>query len=152
MPTREDPAALESFAADLIAGLDAGSRQQLAVRIATLLRQQNQKRIAAQQAPDGTPYAPRKIQSKQGRIRRRMFDKLRTNRFLKAKGTAEGALVGFTAAVSRLASVHHLGLRDRVSRRTSLEVTYTARPLIGITADDEALIADLCAEHLADKL
>lgn len=152
MATSEDPAALEAFAADLIAGLDAGSRQQLATRIAQLLRQQNQRRIAAQQAPDGTPYAPRKLQAKSGRIRRAMFAKLRTARYLKAKGTPEGALVSFTAEVSRLASVHHLGLRDRVSRRSSLEVTYTARPLLGIPPEDEALIAGLCADHIADKL
>lgn len=145
--------ALESFAADLIASLEPAARQELAKRIATALRTSNQRRIADQVSPDGTPFAPRKpqIRHRKGRIKRQMFAKLRTARFLKAKGTPNEAIVAFTAEVSRIARVHHLGLRDRVNRR-GLEADYPARPLLGIPPDDEALIAELCTAHLADRL
>lgn len=145
--------ALESFAADLIASLEPAARQELAKRIATALRAANQKRIAAQVAPDGTPFAPRKpqIRHRKGKIKRQMFSKLRTAKYLKAKGTPNEAIVAFTAEVSRIARTHHLGLRDRVNRR-GLEADYPARPLLGIPPDDEALIAELCTAHLAGRL
>lgn len=154
MTDQADIAALESFAADLIASLEPAARQELAKRIATALRARNQKRIAAQVSPDGTPYAPRKpqIRHRKGKIKRQMFSRLRTARFLKAKGTPNEAIVGFTAEVSRLARVHHLGLRDRVNKKTGLEADYPARPLLGIPPDDEALIAELVTAHLAERL
>lgn len=146
--------ALETFAADLIASLEPAARQELAKRIATALRTANQRRIAAQVSPDGTPFAPRKpqIRHRKGKIKRQMFSKLRTAKYLKAKGTPNEAIVAFTAEVSRIARVHHLGLRDRVNRKTGLEADYPARPLLGIPADDEALVAELVTAHLAARL
>jgi phage virion morphogenesis protein len=146
--------ALEAFAADLIAGLEPAARQELARRLAGELRTRNQKRIAAQVAPDGTAYAPRKeqIRHRKGKIKRQMFSRLRTAKYLKAKGTPNEAVVAFTAEVSRIARVHHLGLRDRVNKKTGLEADYPARPLLGISPDDEALIMEICTAHLADRL
>lgn len=148
-----DLPALDAFAADLIAGLEPSARRALAAEIANRLRTSQQKRIAAQQNPDGTPYAQRKpqLRHQKGKIRRQMFAKLRTARFLKAKGTADAAIVAFTAEVSRIARVHQFGLRDRVNK-TGREADYPARELLGITADDEALIAELVADHLAARL
>lgn len=145
---------LESFAADLIASLQPAARQELARRIAAQLRARNQKRIAAQQNPDGTPFAPRKpqLRHKIGRLKRQMFSKLRTARYLKAKGTPNEAIVSFTEQVSRIALVHHHGLRDKVNKKTGLEADYPARQLLGIPPDDEALIAELCTAYLADRL
>lgn len=147
-----DLAALEAFAADLIANLEPSARAELARRIARDLRASQQKRIAAQLNPDGSGFAPRKPQLRQrkGAIRRQMFAKLRTARFFKARGTAEGAVIGFTAAVSRIARVHQFGLRDRVNK-AGLEADYPARELLGITAEDEALIRDLAVAHIAGR-
>lgn len=146
--------ALESFAADLLASLQPAARQELARRIASTLRTRNQKRIAAQQNPDGTAYAPRKpqLRHKIGRIKRQMFSKLRTAKYLKAKGTPGEAIVSFTAEVSRIARVHQFGLRDKVNKKTGLEADYPARQLLGIPPDDEALIAEMVTAHLADRL
>lgn len=148
-------AALEAFAADLLAGMEPAARAELAKRIAAQLRPSQQKRIAAQLNPDGTPYAPRKTQlrHKQGAIRRKqqMFAKLRTAKYLKAKGTAEGAVIAFTAEVSRIARVHQFGLRDKVNRKTGLEADYPARELLGVSAEDEALIMELAVEHIARR-
>ena len=146
--------ALDAFAADLIARLEPAARRELARRIATELRQRNQKRIAAQTNVDGSPYAPRKpqLRHKVGALRRQMFSRLRTARFLKASGNADGALVSFTEQVSRIARTHHFGLRDKINRRSALEVDYPARQLVGIADEDEALIRELVTAHLADRL
>ena len=145
---------LEAFAAALIAGLAPASRRELALRIAKELRPRNQKRIAAQTNPDGTPFEPRKpqLRHKTGKIKRQMFSRLRTVKYLKATATADEAIVGFTREVSRIALVHHLGLRDRVNKKTGLEAKYPERQLLGIPADDEALIAEIVTAHLADRL
>jgi phage virion morphogenesis protein len=146
--------AIESFASDLIASLEPAARNELARRIALQLRGRNQKRIADQVNPDGTAYAPRKqqLRHQKGKIKRAMFSKLRTAKYLKATGTPDAAIVAFTAEVSRIARVHHLGLRDRVNKQTGLEADYPARELIGIPADDEALVAEIVTAHLADRL
>lgn len=143
--------ALDAYAADLIANLQPAQRQALAADIARQLRPSQQKRIAAQQNPDGSAYAPRKqqIRHRKGRIKRQMFAKLRTARFLKAKGTPDEAIVAFTAEVSRIARVHQLGLRDRVNRKTGLEADYPARELLGFSAADIDLIRDISVAHLA---
>lgn len=145
---------LEAYAANLIAQLEPAARRELARRIASTLRTRNQKRIAAQVNPDGTAFEPRKAQlrHKKGSIRRQMFSRLRLAKYLKATATPNEAVVTFSQTVARIARVHHLGLRDKVNRKTGLEVKYPARQLLGIPPDDEALIAELCAEHLADRL
>lgn len=144
---------LEAFAADLIAGLAPSARRELALRIAKELRPRNQKRIAAKTNPDGTPFEPRKTQlrHKTGQIKRQMFSKLRTAKYLKATATENEAIVGFTREVSRIALVHHLGLRDRVNKKTGLEAKYPERQLIGIPDEDQALIAEIVTAHLADR-
>ncbi|CFQ52505.1 phage tail completion protein [Yersinia frederiksenii] len=104
----------EDKLAGLIAALSPASRRHMAVEIAKKLRQRQQQRIKSQKSPDGTPYAPRKrqpIKAKKGRIKREMFTKLRTNRFMKAKGDDSAAVVEFTSKVQRIARVHQYGLR-----------------------------------------
>lgn len=146
--------ALEAYAADLLAALSPINRSELARLIAQRLRASQQKRIAAQLNPDGSAFSPRQpqLRHKKGRLRRQMFVKLRTSRFLKAKGSADGAVVSFTAEVSRIARVHQFGLRDKVNRKTGLEAQYPERQLLGISAADEALIMELAVAHLADRL
>jgi phage virion morphogenesis protein len=148
-----DLATIEAFASDLLARLEPSARTELAKRIAKDLRASQQKRIAAQLNPDGSGFAPRKTQlrSKKGRIRQQMFTKLRTARYLKAKGTSDAAIVSFTEQVSRIARVHQLGLRDRVNRKTSLEADYAQRELLGLSAADEAMIRDLSVDYLAGR-
>lgn len=145
---------IEAFAADLIAGLEPSARKELARQIAGKLRTSQQKRISAQQNPDGSGFASRKpqLRGKKGKIKRDMFAKLRTAKYLKATGTAEAAIITFTNDVQRIARVHQLGLRDKVSRKTNAEALYPARQLLGLTADDEALVMELCTDHLARRL
>ncbi|HHK5889391.1 TPA: phage virion morphogenesis protein [Serratia marcescens] len=136
--------------AGLIAGLSASRRRQLAAEIAKRLRISQQQRIKRQQAPDGTPYAARKrqpIRSKKGRVKREMFAKLRTHRYMKAKGTADEALVEFAGRVQRIARVHQEGLRDRPNRH-SRDVQYEARPLLGFGDVDRQIVEDVITSQL----
>lgn len=139
--------------AGLIAGLSASRRREMAAEIAKRLRISQQQRIKRQQAPDGTPYAARKrqpIRSKKGRVKREMFAKLRTHRYMKAKGTADEALVEFAGRVQRIARVHQEGLRDRPSKY-SREVQYQTRPLLGVSKNDKKIIEMVIMENVGGK-
>ncbi|WP_312203815.1 phage virion morphogenesis protein, partial [Mixta calida] len=83
---------LEAFdgrLAALIANLSPAMRKEMARNIAKRLRASQQQNIKRQQAPDGTPFAPRRAQpvrEKKGRVKHEMFKKLRTAKYMKAKG------------------------------------------------------------------
>lgn len=117
----------------LIEKLSPASRRQLATKIAKALRASQQQRIKRQQTPEGTAYAARKtqpIRGKKGRVKRAMFIKLRTNRYMKANSSPDEAVVEFAGRVERMARVHHFGLRDRPSVHSKY-VQYDERSLLG---------------------
>ncbi|MCQ5469353.1 phage virion morphogenesis protein [Pantoea brenneri] len=136
--------ALEKRLGALIGNLSAPARRALASTVAKRLRASQQQNIRRQQAPDGTPFAPRKTQArkKKGRVKREMFAKLRTAKYMKAQATPDEAVVQFTGRVQRMARVHHYGLRDRPSRNGK-EVQYDARPLLGLKNEDLEAINDM---------
>ena len=139
----------ETKLAGLIGNLSPQSRKALAVTIAKRLRASQQQNIKRQQAPDGTPYASRKTQlrSKQGRIKRAMFTKLRTARYLKANGNSNDAVVEFVGRVKRMAEVHHYGLRDRPSAH-SPDVRYEERSLLGFSSRNISLVEQIIVDNL----
>lgn len=143
----EDFQQLESYLEGLISSLSPQARRALARQIAMRIRKANQTRIAAQTNPDGTPFAPR-LRTMKGKIKRTMFSKLRTARWLKAQGTASEAVVKFVGSAGRIARIHHHGLRDRV-RPTGPEHQYTPRELIGLPDSDLSLIESLVIDHIA---
>ncbi|CVH38142.1 phage virion morphogenesis protein [Serratia marcescens] len=118
--------------AGLIAKLSPQSRKSLAVAVSKRLRAGQQQHIKRQQAPDGTPYTPRKtrLRNKKRLRDRAMFSKLRTARYLKAQGNSDAAVVEFVGRVQRMANVHHYGLRDRPTPHSEA-VKYESRPLLG---------------------
>lgn len=61
---------------------------------------------------------------------------------MKAKGTADEALVEFAGRVQRIARVHQEGLRDRPNRH-SRDVQYDARPLLGFSDADRHIVEDV---------
>ena len=77
-----------------------------------------------------------------------MFSKLRTAKYMKAKGSNNDAVVEFTSRVKRMAEVHQYGLRDRPSLRAK-EVQYQARPLLGLDAEDMKIVEDELLDVLA---
>ncbi|CNI58222.1 prophage tail completion protein [Yersinia massiliensis] len=137
--------------AGLIANLTPKARKALAVTVAKRLRASQQQRIKRQQAPDGTPYAVRKSQSlrkPKGRIKREMFAKLRTTRYMKANSSPDEAVVEFAGRVERMAAVHHFGLRDRPNAH-SKDVQYDERTLLGFSQQDIAIVEHAVMESLS---
>ena len=137
--------------AGLIAKLSPQSRKSLAVAVSKRLRAGQQQHIKRQQAPDGTPFAPRKtrLRNKKRLRDRAMFSKLRTARYLKAQGNSDAAVVEFVGRVQRMANVHHYGLRDRPTPHSE-EVIYEARPLLGYSISDIKAIEEVIIYHLLD--
>lgn len=138
--------------AALIASLSPASRRKMAAKIAKQLRASQQQRIKRQQAPNGTPYASRRqpVRSKKGRVKRAMFAKLRTNRYMQAKGSNDDAVVEFVGRVQRMARVHQDGLKDRPTRY-SKDVRYDIRQLLGFSEADRQIVEDVVISHFADS-
>lgn len=144
---------LSDWLTPLITRLQPTERSRLARQVAQGLRRSQQQRILAQRNPDGSAYAPRKardLRAKAGRIKRKakMFTKLRTARYVKAKGGAEGATVGFAGRIARIARVHQYGLRDRPAPGAR-DVQYAKRELLGLTDAERDLIRDQVLAHLS---
>ncbi|MEB7277601.1 phage virion morphogenesis protein [Enterobacter asburiae] len=128
--------------AGMIAVLSPAGRRKLAAEIAKELRRSQQQRIKQQKAPDGSPYQARKrqpLRAKKGRIKRAMFQKLRTSRYMKASGRNDAAVVEFTGKVQRIARVHQFGLKDRATPRVG-NIQYPERRLVGINLEEKAKI------------
>ncbi len=136
--------------AGLLTNMDGKARRQLAREIAKQLRQSQQRRIAAQLNPDGSAFDKRKPQLRQqkGKLRRTMFSKLRTAKYLKTEAKADAAVVGFVSQVGRIAAVHQYGLRDR-AQKGGPEVQYPVRQLLGFSDADIETVSDLTIKHLA---
>ena len=136
--------------AGLIGALSPASRRRMAADIAKELRRSQQQRIKQQKAPDGTPYQVRKrqpLRAKKGRIKRAMFQKLRTSRYMKASGLTDAAVVEFNGKVQRIANIHQFGLKDRPGPH-SREVNYPERQLIGFSYDDVNQVEMLIVKYL----
>lgn len=147
--------ALETWAAVLLERLEPGERSKLARSIGQELRRSQQKRVIAQENPDGSKYAPRKhrdLRGKQGRVKRKlaMFKKLRTASYLKVRGDSNGASVGFTGRIARIARVHQYGLKDRAERGAP-DVRYEQRELLGLNDAEIEIIRDQLLTHLTQS-
>lgn len=137
--------------AGLIAALSPAGRRRLAGEIAKQLRTAQQQRIKQQKAPDGSPYQARKrqpLRAKSGRIKRAMFQKLRTSRYMKAGGREHSAVVEFTGKVQRIARVHQYGLKDRPNAHAQ-DVQYAERQLLGFNRGEIYAIENLILRYLA---
>lgn len=128
----------------LLAKLEPAERKKMLREVARDVRRIQQGNMTAQRAPDGSAWEPRRVsaRTKPGRIKRKMFTKLKTAKYLKTKVTGDSAEVAFVPAVQRLARVHHYGLRDRVSRR-GITVKYAERQLLGISLETKKTIASI---------
>ena len=150
----DDLTALEDWAGVLLDQLGPAGRRKAAKAVATALRKSQQQRIAQQQNPDGSAYAPRKkqpgkLRGKRGRIKRAaMFAKLRTSTYLKARADADTATVEFAGHAAGIAAVHQYGRTDKVSKRGPL-VRYPRRILLGFSDDDRQLVRDVLIDQLS---
>lgn len=140
---------VDAWLAALLANLEPAARQRMMRELAQELRRNQQNNIRLQRNPDGSGYEPRKVtaRTKKGRIKRQMFSKLRTAKYLKTAASAESASVQFEGKVQRIARVHHYGLRERINNKGAL-VKYTKRQLLGINSDVNTLTQDLLLKWL----
>lgn len=140
---------VDEWLAALLANLEPAARQRMMRELAQELRRNQQQNIRLQRNPDGSGYEPRKVtaRTKKGRIKRQMFAKLRTAKYLKTAASADSASVQFAGKVQRIARVHHYGLRDRVSRKGP-KIRYTERRLLGINNEIEIVIRDILFDCL----
>lgn len=148
-----DLAPLDAWCAGLLQGLQPAQRRALAREMARRLRESQAKRIAAQLNPDGSAFEPRKTQArgKRGAIRRKMFAKIRTAKWMKTESAPDSAVVTFSASVQAMAKVHQFGLRDSVNKRrkSGAAVTYPVRQLLGLTRGEVDMVGSLVLDHLA---
>lgn len=140
---------LTAWAGAFLHKLDAGERRTLLRAVASELRRRQTVRIAEQRNPDGSAYEPRKprLRQRTGRVRRAMFMRLRTSRFMKAQTDPNSVVVTFVGNAERIAAVHQFGLRDRVNKG-GLEVKYAERELLGFSDDDVIRVTDLVIAHV----
>ena len=136
----DDLQRVDDWLAALLANLEPAARNRMMRQLAQELRRSQQQNIRLQRNPDGTAFEPRRVtaRSKKGRIKRQMFAKLRTTKYLKTAATADSASVQFDGKVQRIARVHHYGLRERV-RRNGPEARYPARRLLGVNDEVETV-------------
>ncbi|NTX87416.1 phage virion morphogenesis protein [Citrobacter youngae] len=141
---------VDAWLTALLASLAPAERKRMLRELAQQLRRTQQQNIRLQRNPDGSGYEPRRVtaRTKQGRIKRKMFSKLRTARYLKATASADSASVQFEGRVQRIARVHHYGLRDRVGRKGP-EIRYTERRLLGVNDEVETITHDTLLRWLA---
>lgn len=145
----DDLSRLTQWADGLLASMEPATRRQLAGEMARTLRASQAQRIRANRQPDGSPMAPRKPQPKlkqgRGRLRRKMFFKISSPTWLKARASEQQAVVEFVGTANRLATIHQYGLKDRIKGR---EIRYPARELLGITHQEVERLEELLLAHL----
>lgn len=134
---------VEEWLGALLSQLEPAMRTRMLREVARDVRRIQQNNITLQRSPDGTAWEPRRVtaRTKPGRIRRKMFAKLKTAKYLKAQANANMAEIAFVPGVQKLVRVHHYGLRDRVNRRGT-EVKYAERPLLGINNEVESSVQE----------
>jgi len=142
---------VEEWLGALLSQLEPAARTKMLREVARDVRRIQQNNITLQRSPDGTAWEPRRVtaRTKPGRIRRKMFAKLKTAKYLKAHANANQAIIEFAPNVQRLVRVHHYGLRDRVNRQ-GMEVKYAERPLLGVNDDMENLVRKTLLHWLAE--
>lgn len=127
---------VDAWLAALLGKLEPAQRKKMLREVAQDVRRIQQASITAQRAPDGSAWEPRRMtaRTKKGRVKRKMFTKIKTAKYLKAQANANMAEIAFVPGVQKLVRVHHYGLRDRVNRRGT-EVKFAERPLLGISSE-----------------
>lgn len=81
-------------------------------------------------------------------MKREMFTKLRTSKYMKAQETSDEAVIEFTGRVQRMARIHHFGLKDRPKINIK-EVQYSPRPLLGFKDESVESVRLFIIEALA---
>lgn len=143
---------LEQWLTASLQSLAPAHRRKILNQLSKQLRQSQQHRIQLQKNADGSVYVARKrsnIKTKSRRVKTKMFQKLRTTKYLKASATVNSAEVSFNnARNANIAEIHQFGLREKLGKRQKI-VKYPSRELLGFTESDESMIGDVLIEALS---
>lgn len=140
---------LANYLQPLLERLSVGERARLAKQIGRDLRNSQGKRISEQKNPDGSSYTPRRkrLREQKGKIKRKMFTKLKNTSNLKVLSTADSIAIGFVGRVARIARIHQEGLKDRAEKGAP-DVVYPKRELLGFTDQEIKLVEDSFLKHI----
>lgn len=140
---------LANYLQPLLERLSMGERARLANQIGRDLRKSQGKRISEQKNPDGSSYTPRRkrLREQKGKIKRKMFTKIKNTSNLKVLSNADSIAIGFVGRVARIARVHQEGLKDRAEKGAP-DVVYPKRELLGFTEQDIKLVEDSFLKHI----
>jgi phage virion morphogenesis protein len=140
---------LANYLQPLLERLSRGERARLAKQIGRDLRKSQGKRISEQKNPDGSSYTPRRkrLREQKGKIKRKMFTKIKNTSNLKVLSNADSIAIGFVGRVARIARVHQEGLKDRAEKGAP-DVVYPKRELLGFTEQDIKLVEDSFLKHI----
>lgn len=140
---------LSNYLQPLLERLSMGERARLAKQIGRDLRKSQGKRISEQKNPDGSSYTPRRkrLREQKGKIKRKMFTKIKNTSNLKVLSNADSVAIGFVGRVARIARVHQEGLKDRAEKGAP-DVVYPKRELLGFTEQDIKLVEDSLLKHI----
>ncbi|CAG9297067.1 phage virion morphogenesis protein [Celerinatantimonas diazotrophica] len=133
----DDLTALEDWAAPILNKLEPRERRKRLRQLGQQIRKQQQQRISAQQNPDGTPFAPRK-----GKIKRKMFTKLKQAEWMKVEVSDEAVSVGYSGRVGRIARIHQYGLTDKPAPK-SRSIRYQKREVLGVKQSTQKVLQEL---------
>ena len=146
-----DFAQLPQYANEVLQKMSAGQRAKLSNTIGRELRNSQKQRITAQQNPDGSSYTPRKKRLRErmkGKVRNKMFSKIKALTYLKIMTNENSINIGFAGRVARMARVHQYGLRDRADKNAPM-VQYPKRELLGLTQQEITKITNLLEQHIS---
>lgn len=140
---------LANYLQPLLERLSMGERARLAKQIGRDLRKSQGKRISEQKNSDGSSYTPRRkrLREQKGKIKRKMFTKIKNTSNLKVLSNADSIAIGFVGRVARIARVHQEGLKDRAEKGAP-DVVYPKRELLGFTEQDIKLVEDSFLKHI----
>ena len=140
---------LANYLQPLLERLSMGESARLAKQIGRDLRKSQGKRISEQKNPDGSSYTPRRkrLREQKGKIKRKMFTKIKNTSNLKVLSNADSIAIGFVGRVARIARVHQEGLKDRAEKGAP-DVVYPKRELLGFTEQDIKLVEDSFLKHI----
>lgn len=140
---------LANYLQPLLERLSMGERARLSKQIGRDLRKSQGKRISEQKNPDGSSYTPRRkrLREQKGKIKRKMFTKIKNTSNLKVLSNADSIAIGFVGRVARIARVHQEGLKDRAEKGAP-DVVYPKRELLGFTEQDIKLVEDSFLKHI----
>ncbi|WFF38040.1 phage virion morphogenesis protein [Moraxella nasibovis] len=134
----------------IIDGLSDGQMLKLKKTLAQKVRNNQKKRITAQQNVDGSAYTPKKPQRKRRgqRVRKKMMNTIKQARHMKIEQSSEGFAIGYVGRMAQVAEVHQYGLTARINAKRGTSAAYPVRELLGISDEDKQIIDEAVLDYL----